>query len=80
MGNDLEKAVAAWIRAEWAFRAGPNAYRGDTQLWFETACDVLRAVATGHSDLEKAAQKVGLPGQTKKPEITRLKLNRPFSA
>lgn len=57
----LETAVANWIRAEWVFRSSPEAYRGETQEWFEKACADLREALTGAGDLDIAAHTVGLP-------------------
>lgn len=53
-GQTLEQAAAAWVRAEWEFRCGPNAYRAGTQDWLNKAERKLRRALTGFGDLEAA--------------------------
>jgi hypothetical protein len=57
----LSKAVAAWVRAEYMFRLGPRAYQDQETDWYLKACDQLRAAATGHEDLGRAARALGVP-------------------
>lgn len=54
MLSEVEKAVIEWIAAEWAFRAGPEAYRSEPANRFEKAQRSLRRAFTGKGDLDKA--------------------------
>lgn len=56
----LAGAVAAWIRAEYYFRAGKRAYRGPEAEAYEQATLALRKAATGKRDLVRAARRVGI--------------------
>ena len=56
--GDLEQAVANWVRAEWNFRLGPKAYRGDTQEMLLEAEKQLRQALTGKRPLDKAYMKL----------------------
>lgn len=62
------RAVRAWIRAEYEFRCGQQAYCGDTGEWFNQASNELRRALTGKSDLGKAGVVLG------KTSVNRLKL------
>lgn len=56
---ELEEAIAAWVRAEYHFRCGPNAYQGPEgeALWrSETK---LRRALTGKGDLAAAFARLG---------------------
>jgi hypothetical protein len=48
-----------WVRAEYAFRLGPNAYHGETPTWLVAAEDDLRRAVTGHTELRAAARALG---------------------
>lgn len=50
----IEQALEAWLRAEWLFRCGPNAYDQQTADWYEQATENLRQAAFGVGDLHKA--------------------------
>ena len=56
----LRRAAEAWVRAEWAFRHGPQAYRDETMRWYLDAEDALREALTGVSDLVQAARELGV--------------------
>ena len=51
---DLRKAVAKWVRAEYEFRLGPQAYSNVTTDWYVDAENQLRIALTGKSDLKAA--------------------------
>jgi hypothetical protein len=57
-GIDIEQAVANWMRAEYNFRLGPKAYRGDTQDMLLEAEKQLRQALTGKRQLERAYEKL----------------------
>lgn len=60
----LEQAVAEWIRAEWEFRCGVQAYQGNTPDWLSKTERRLRRALTGKGDLDEAFNK--LKNETKK--------------
>ena len=68
----LRKAAEAWVRAEWHFRCGPNAFQEREAVWYCDATDELRQVLTGEIDLDVAAKSLGV---RIKPERKRLKLS-----
>jgi len=53
-------AVKLWIRAEYQFRLGNQAYSDETTKWYLRAERRLRRIAAGSSDLEKAAKSIGV--------------------
>lgn len=53
MGS-LEDAVAAWVRAEYHFRLGPNAYNSQETQWYVRSEKALRRALTGKGELSAA--------------------------
>jgi hypothetical protein len=58
--SELLMAVERWIKAEWAFRAGPCAYNDSVANAMLAAEDNLRKVATGKKWLMNAARRLGV--------------------
>lgn len=59
---DLDKVIKAaerWIRCEFLFRYGGQAYSDKTQKWYMSAEEELRKVVTGSTDLVRAAKIIG---------------------
>jgi len=54
----IVKAVESWIRSEYEFRHGPQAYSDTTQHWMVKAEDRLRRRLTGEADLLKAYKSI----------------------
>jgi hypothetical protein len=69
----LSKAIKQWIRAEYAFRHGPNAYHGNTTDKIIEAEENLREVLTGHRQLGSAGASLGCTPATERQPA---KLNR----
>lgn len=55
----LQKVTEAWVRAEYYFRLGPNAYQTPETDWYERAIVRLRRAVTGKGDLRDAFEKLG---------------------
>lgn len=70
--NSLERAVAAWIRADHLFRYGPRAYSSNCADWLCEAEDNLRLALTGEKDSHRAARVLSLEAPKQ-----RLKLRKP---
>lgn len=63
----LSKAIERWIRAEYEFRLGPQAYRDTPTKWYLEAEDTLRKALTGCKSLRDAAKAVGVSVPDPKP-------------
>jgi hypothetical protein len=79
--SKLRDAVERYIRAEFAFRCGPYAYREHVTKWYMEADDALREAATGHRDLREAGISLGCkvePNKNLKPsQSPRIVMNTP---
>jgi hypothetical protein len=63
----LKRLVERWIRAEWAFRYGPDAYQNyPTKKYLQAERRVRRAV-TGTKELGKAGLRLGCKEKKFKP-------------
>lgn len=72
--DELLEAAQAVVRAEWEFRVGPRAYKGETNAWFEDSMNVLREVLTGETDLNAAGIILGKGKAKEKATIPRLRM------
>lgn len=57
--RNLRDAVRAWVRAEWEFRLGDDAYHGKTTDWLIDAEESLREVLTQQRSLGAAGEALG---------------------
>lgn len=73
--RELKEMAEAWVRAEFAFRLGPNAYQQEQTDWFIEAENELRRAISGEPGLGKAARSLGSPGAD---ELEREELAKPL--
>jgi hypothetical protein len=65
--SKLRNAVENWIRAEHAFRLGPDAYSNRTQAWLIQAEEQLRKACSGKKHLHNAAKALGVKVEQERP-------------
>ena len=52
--DPVKQAAKVWVRADWAFRFGPDCFTHETQVWLVSAERQLRRVVTESADLQRA--------------------------
>jgi hypothetical protein len=71
--SKLSEAAAAWVRAEYYFRLGPDAYSKAAQDSLIAAEEALRKAVSGKRGLGNAAAELGVR-QVAKPVKARVRL------
>ncbi len=57
--SKLRSRAEAWVRAEFQFRCGPQAYQDEPTRWFMRAERQLRRAISGCADLREANKAIG---------------------
>lgn len=67
--DELEQAVSVWVRCEWAYRLGPNAYQTPEQDELIKAEERLRRALTGKGSLGAAFERLGGKVMPRRPAL-----------